>query len=57
MKRSLTIEGRRSLAGFAFTIPWVIGFVFLYAYPLIMSLVYTFNDLQPATGELTWAGL
>ena len=43
--------------GFAFTIPWVIGFVFLYAYPLIMSLVYTFNDLQPATGELTWAGL
>ena len=57
MKRSLTVEGRRSLAGFTFTIPWVIGFMFLYAYPLIMSLVYTFNDLHPATGELTWVGL
>jgi ABC-type sugar transport system permease subunit len=57
MKRHLTIEGRRSLVGFTFITPWIIGFFALYLYPLIMSLVYTFNDLNPVNAELSWVGL
>lgn len=57
MKRQISIEKRRSLAGFTFIAPWIIGFFVLYIYPLIMSLVYTFNELNPVTSELSWAGI
>lgn len=55
--RKLTIERRKSLVGVSYIAPWLIGFFLLYLYPLVMSLVYTFSNLNPATGGMTWAGL
>lgn len=43
--RFWTAERRRSFAGFSFVIPWVIGFMGLYLFPLIQSLKYSFQDL------------
>lgn len=42
--------------GLIFLLPWMIGFVFLQAYPLLMSLYYSFTDfsiLKPGR----WVGL
>ncbi len=44
-KKSLTVEEKKSWVGFSFIIIWLIGFLGLYIYPLIMSLVYSFVDL------------
>jgi len=46
LKKRLSYEKQKSWIGFAFISPWVIGFIFLFARPLIKSLVYTFNKLQ-----------
>jgi len=57
MRKRPSIESRRSRVGFSFIMPWVLGFFLLYLYPLVMSLIYTFNDLNPATAELSFIGL
>ena len=43
--RRLTAETKRSLAGFSFILPWVLGFFGLYLLPLVRSLIYSFQDL------------
>jgi len=47
---------RKSLVGYAFVLPWVIGLLVFQAYPIVASLYYSFtryNILQPAA----WIGL
>jgi ABC-type sugar transport system permease subunit len=58
-KRRLTLTHKRALLGFSFTLPWLIGFVFLFAAPLIQSINFSFNKLQVAPGgyELQFIGL
>lgn len=43
--KKLSIEARKSWIGFSFIGIWVVGFLVLYLYPLIMSLVYSVYDL------------
>lgn len=42
--------------GLVFILPWVVGFCILQAYPLIMSLYYSFTDFSILT-EGKWVGL
>jgi len=46
----MTLSRRRSLLGFAFVSPWLIGFVFLFALPLIQSIRFSFTKLEIGTG-------
>jgi len=49
-------ERRNLLWGLFFTVPWIIGFFWFYAYPIIASLIYgltQYNLLQPPR----WVGL
>ena len=57
-KARLATKTRNRLAGMAFFSPWLIGFVFLTAYPLIYSLVISFCDLRiKVTGiDLSYVG-
>ncbi len=43
--KRLTAETKRSLAGFSFILPWVLGFFGLYLLPIVRSLIYSFQDL------------
>ena len=41
----LTLNRKRSLLGIAFILPWLIGFIFLFATPLIQSVRFSFSKL------------
>lgn len=50
---------REAVIGYSFIIIWIIGFVFLTAYPIIMSVIYSVNDVTIAgTGiKMQFSGL
>lgn len=49
----MTLKRRRSLLGFAFISPWLIGFMFLFAMPLIQSIKFSFTKLELVPGGFT----
>lgn len=61
MKRMrITLSQRRALLGLVFILPWLAGFLFLFAFPLVESLRYSFTELKIAPGggyELTFLGI
>jgi len=49
------VEGRRAKYGYIFALPWIIGLLLFYAYPLLSSIYYSFanyNVVSPAE----WVG-
>lgn len=50
-KLKLTVERKKGLAGFAFIIPWLIGFAIFFIRPMIASLQYSFQYFDPQTLE------
>lgn len=58
-KRGLSIRTRNALTGYAFFAPWIVGFLFLTLFPVIYSVVLSFNRVQITPGQtnLTWQGL
>ena len=59
MRTRLTLGQKRSLEGFGFVLPWLIGFLVFMAYPLFYSLRMSFSEVQvTATSvNLTYVGL
>lgn len=59
LKRSRGIESLKSRYGFMFILPWIIGLVWFFFYPLIQSILFSFSDvLIDADGtHLTWVGI
>ena len=57
-KRRLTLTQKRSLLGIVFILPWLLGFVFLFAAPLVQSIQFSFSELKVAPGgyELDFLG-
>ena len=55
----LTNAKRNSLIGFSFTIPWVIGFIFLFLIPLIKTVLYSFSSISRGKSgfELSFVGV
>ena len=58
-RKRLSYEKKKSVAGFLYVLPWVIGLVYFFLVPLVNSLVYSFNDLRiiPGRLEMRFAGL
>lgn len=54
----LTLNRKRSLLGIAFISPWLLGFIFLFATPLIQSIRFSFSKLVVAPNgyELEFLG-
>ncbi|WP_440117899.1 carbohydrate ABC transporter permease [Paenibacillus sp. QZ-Y1] len=46
----LSLKSRRALLGLAFISPWLIGFIFLFATPLLQSIRFSFSNLSVAPG-------
>ncbi|UVI31985.1 carbohydrate ABC transporter permease [Paenibacillus spongiae] len=46
MNRKLTIRQKKSLSGVLFIMPWLLGFLFLFAVPLFQSLQFSFSQLK-----------
>ena len=59
-KKQLTEMQRRRRTGLLFTAPFIVGFMCFYFQPLLLSLYYTFLDVQPVKGgglSMEWYGL
>lgn len=52
------IKHKKALMGMLFTLPWLAGFIFLFAVPLFQSLLYSFHDLKLGERglEMSYAG-
>lgn len=58
--KQLTEIQRRRRTGLLFTTPFIIGFICFYLQPLMLSLYYTFLNVQPAKGgglTMEWNGI
>ena len=51
-KPLLTHKQQKVMWGIIFLLPWIIGFVFLFAVPFFESLRYSFFELTPRSGEI-----
>ena len=56
LKRGLSLLEKRSLSGWLFVLPFVIGIIFIYAPIIVTSIQVTFSELS-ISGEMTWVGL
>ncbi len=42
----LTMENRESIAGYLFTLPFILGFIFMVLYPFIQSIIFSLSKLE-----------
>lgn len=58
-KHTKGIESKKSMYGFMFILPWLIGFALFFMIPLVQSLIYSFSYVEPEPGGLytEWQGL
>jgi len=46
MKKRWSYEKRKSIQGLLFLLPFIIGFVLFFSYPMFQSLIYSFSEMQ-----------
>ncbi|WP_207648979.1 carbohydrate ABC transporter permease [Caldicoprobacter faecalis] len=58
-KRRLTLEGKKAIIGYIFISPFLIGLAVFFVYPLVQSIIFSFNDLEVTTTgyKLNYVGL
>ena len=59
MKKNRGIEHIKSKYGRLFVLPWEIGIIVFFAYPLIQSIIYSFSKMVIVPGgvDVTFIGL
>ena len=55
----LSLRAREAINGHLFTLPFVIGFIMMFLYPFIQSILFSFSKLEISSQgyTLTWIGL
>ena len=55
----ISYERRKALYGYGFIALWLVGTAVWFVYPLICSLIYSFQDVRPEVGGMQgkWVGL
>ena len=56
-KGRLTLTQKRGLTGYMFCIPWIVGFLLFFIFPVIQTAYYSFNIFDKVTLQPTFAGL
>jgi len=58
LKPRITLERRKSLYGYVFILPWIIGFLLFFITPVIKTIQFSFNTvvLNPTGYKLDWVG-
>lgn len=58
MKRRLSLSQRRSVSAYMFLLPWLLGVVFVFATPLVLSISFSFSKVTVDNGySLEFVGL
>ena len=48
--KSSTLTTKRNYIGFLYVLPFIVGFLLFYAYPLAKSVIYSFGELDASSG-------
>ena len=56
LKRGMSLLEKKSLSGWLFVLPFIIGIIFIYAPIIVTSIQVTFSSIG-INGDLTWVGL
>lgn len=56
LKKSRGIEELKSLWGFMFVLPWIIGLIIFFFIPIVQSLIYSFSSINSTGEHLGWVG-
>lgn len=58
-RRSLTLTQKRTVSGYLFILPWLVGFVAFYVRSLFMTIQFSLSELTVGVSgySLSWAGL
>ncbi len=59
LKKGRGIEELKARYGLMFILPWIIGLIMFFFYPLVQSIIYSFSDVvvSPGNVDTTWVGL
>ncbi len=52
-----SLKRRESMNGYLFILPWLVGTALLFAYPIVNSLLLSFQTTNPDTFKSEWVGL
>ena len=55
-KEFWSLKRRESLNGYLFILPWIIGTLLVFAYPIIYSIILSFQKVDEITYESVWCG-
>lgn len=58
-KPALSMHGRKALTGLLFVLPWIIGFLLFAAYPIVLSIRLSLNEVAISSTEgmqFAWRG-
>ncbi len=57
--KQMTIKQRNSITGYAFLLPWILGFLIFTAIPFVYSIYISFNNItfKPTGIEMSFVGL
>lgn len=58
-KHTLTLQQKRTINGYLFILPWLVGFAAFYVRSLFMTIQFSLSDLTVGVSgyDLSWAGL
>lgn len=51
-KKKMSLEERRTRAGYTFVAHWALGLLLFFVYPLVSSIWYSFNDVRIEAGRI-----
>ena len=55
-KEFWSLKRRESMNGYLFLLPWIIGTLLLFVYPIVYSIILSFQTDDPETYEVLWNG-
>ena len=55
-RRGLSLTRKKSLYGYLFVLPWIIGFLFFFMVPIFTTLSFSFNDIEANGLKMTFVG-
>lgn len=55
-RKHMSLENQRSVAGFLFVLPWILGFALFFVYPIVQSAIFSFSSVKLGT-TITWTSV
>lgn len=55
--KKMSLEQKHSLQGYLYLIPWLIGVIFFFAYPIIQTTIYSFQEMDKQTTTFSFVGI